>query len=127
MATLDVDGGGQVLHQHVLSPAHVAPVGLQQERTGVAGGLAAGAVVEKAAVATMRIVPHRIGALGVREDPVVGGQEGVAIDGDDEDDTGIPGQQGFLDIGKDLIGEGEITGSELRRVGAGDGAVIGVE
>src|SRR5271165_3224579 len=57
VAAANDDRRGEVLHQHELAAAHVAPVGLQQERLGAGGDLSHRAVVEQAAVAAIGVVP----------------------------------------------------------------------
>src|SRR5579872_219125 len=46
VAAADADRRGEVLHQHEIAAAHVAPVGLQQERFGIRRHLFHRAIVE---------------------------------------------------------------------------------
>jgi len=63
VATADEDRRGQVLHQNEIAAAHVAAIGLQQERLGIGRDLLDRAVVEQAAVAAVGVVPDRVLAL----------------------------------------------------------------
>ena len=61
-----MDRRGQVLHQHEIAAAHVAPVGLQQERLGVRRHLLDRAVAEQPPVAAVGVVPDGVGPCGRR-------------------------------------------------------------
>src|SRR5215831_20789198 len=56
MAAADEDRRRQILHQHELASAHIAPVGLYEERPGAGGDLLHGAVVEQPPVAAIGVV-----------------------------------------------------------------------
>src|ERR1700761_4678194 len=62
VAAADEDRRRQVLHEDEIAAAHVAPVGLQQERFCIGGDLLDVAVGEQPAVAAMGVIPDWIGA-----------------------------------------------------------------
>ena len=63
VTSVDDDRGRKVFHQAEIAAAHVAPVGLQQERLLVAPGGEPGAVIEDPAVAAISRIPDGIGTL----------------------------------------------------------------
>src|SRR6187399_3075489 len=60
VASVHEDRRRQVLHEHELPAAHVAPVGLQQEGLRVGRDLLHRAVIEQAAITAMSGIPGRI-------------------------------------------------------------------
>jgi len=52
---IDKNRRRQILHQHELATAHVAPIGLQQEGLGIGGDFLHGPVIEQPAIAAVGI------------------------------------------------------------------------
>ena len=63
MSAAHDDRRGDVLHQDIVPAAHVAPVGLQQDRLFVPGGAQPRPVIENPPVTAIGRVPDRIVAL----------------------------------------------------------------
>src|SRR5579883_748299 len=124
VAAANDDGRGDVLHQHELAAAHVAPIGLQQERLGAACDLLHRTVVEQAAVAAIGVVPDRVLALRQAIVRVVRRQVAAPGPGDAIDDARIGFLHRVLDRGQHAVGEFDIVGQVLLGIGAGNLAVI---
>src|SRR6266478_6434336 len=108
VAAADVNRCGEVLHQHEIAAAHVAPVGLQQERLGVRRHFSHRAVVEEAAVAAIGVVPDRVGSLRQAIVRIVGRKVAAFGPGDAKDDSRVDLLHRVLDRRQDAVGEGDV-------------------
>ena len=116
VAAEDADGSIHLLHHHDLAAAHVAGIGLHDERPGGARGRDAGAIVENPLVACIGGVPHRIARpLGLRIDPVVDRDVAVAVDREAEGHRRIRGKSILENGRQQLLENGQIGRAVLNR------------
>jgi hypothetical protein len=119
MATANEDRRRQILHQHEITAAHVAAVGLQQQGLGIGSHLAHRSIAEQPPVAAIRVVPDRVGALRQAIVRIVRRQIAAFGPCDAKYDSRIGLLDRILDRRQDRVGECDVIGEVLFGIGAG--------
>ncbi|EGE60775.1 hypothetical protein RHECNPAF_1340021 [Rhizobium etli CNPAF512] len=119
MAAAQADRSGDILHHHEIAAAHVAPIGLDEERRGAAAGGQADTIGEDAAIAAIGGVPDGVARpLRLREFPVMGRQIAVFVDRRAEGDALVQGKDRLQDRRQQPVGKLGEGGHHLNRIGA---------
>jgi hypothetical protein len=113
MLAANPDRRRDVFQQNEIAAAHVASVGLQQERLGVRRHLAHRTIVEQPAVSAIGVVPDRVGPLRLAIVRIVGRQVAAFRPCDAKYDARIGLLNRILNRRQDPIGEGDIVGKIL--------------
>ena len=109
-----LDRRGGILHQGENTPAHVAPVGLNEEGLGVLAHRHSGLVLVHAAVASVGCVPNRVGPMRFAELRIVGGDEQIVIGARTEDHALIQRQHRIAQWSERSIEKLDVASHVLR-------------